>query len=142
MLKDFYVNLNQYKKLNVIGRGSYGKVFLIRKKSEEELYVAKIFKGDLFGEKSFMNEIETYYKIKHQAVLPFIGYNLKDFDSNSNPTIITEYMSNGSLRDVLNQMHGCHSLIEWTDTKRYIASIGIALGMNYLHSNKIVHRET
>ncbi|KAK8881338.1 hypothetical protein M9Y10_004073 [Tritrichomonas musculus] len=140
MLKDFLVDLSEYEeKKKRIGTGKYGKVFLIRKKSQEELYVAKIFQGRLIGEKSFMNEIETYYKIKHQAILPFVGYSLKDFDSKPNPAIITEYMCNGSLRDIFSQMR--QSPKEWSDTKRYIALIGIALGMNYLHANKIVHRD-
>ena len=52
-----------------------------------------------------------------------------------------KYISKGSLREMLdNEMRG-NTPIECSDTSKYIILLGIALGMNYLHSKGIIHRD-
>lgn len=50
-------------------------------------------------------------------------------------------MSRGSLRSLLDLEYKSQSPIEWTSTMKYINLLGIAIGMEYLHSLKIVHRD-
>ena len=77
--------------------------------------------------------------MNHPAVLKFIGCSKTNFNSESNPTIITEYYKNGSLLSLI-ENHDKYTHI-WNDTKKLITIFGIASGMKYLHSNNILHRD-
>lgn len=50
-------------------------------------------------------------------------------------------MPNGSLREILDKSRHLLAPHEWTDTKKYINLLGIALGMKYLHSQNVVQRD-
>lgn len=41
------VNLNDFKIISVIGQGSFGKVFLVEKKSDKKIYAMKTLRKDV-----------------------------------------------------------------------------------------------
>lgn len=144
MQSDLIVDLNEFKIMRMIGKGQFGKVFLIENKKTRRTYAAKINKLKLSLKReyrAFMNEIETYLNAKHPAVLGFFGYNCSDFNDQPYPTIITDYMPNGSLQDKMNKERESGFATSFTDTAKYIILLGITLGMKYLHANGIVHRD-
>lgn len=55
--------------------------------------------------------------------------------------MITDYMSNGSLCDMLKKEMRGLAYHDFTMTKKYIILFGIALGMKLLHYKSIVHRD-
>ena len=88
-----FIDLNKFTKLVKIGEGSFGKVFKVIEKETKNIYAAKI---------SFSKLDESNHKFikslkRELAILSF------DFHSKSYPVIITEYSSNGSLYDIINQ---------------------------------------
>lgn len=55
-----------------------------------------------------------------------------------NLVIVTEYLSNGSLDQIINlAIHDCAPEI-WDDTQKLITLYGIASGIAFLHSNNIL----
>ena len=45
------ININHFKLEKVIGRGSFGKVFMVRLKSTGELFAMKILKKDMVDQR-------------------------------------------------------------------------------------------
>ena len=88
-----------------------------------------------------MREVTILSRIKYPSIMEFVGYSPIDFKGTFRPTIITEYMSNGSLEDVLKIEREGHSISAWNDTMRLINIYGIASALKYLHSIEIIHRD-
>lgn len=104
MLQNFIVDLKDFEKIEKIGSGSYGKVYLVREKETNKLFAAKVLKEGFSSSESqklLFKEIITCSKIKHPAVLSLIGFNLMDFKDRPRPTLLTEYISNGSLQKLI-----------------------------------------
>lgn len=64
-----------------------------------------------------------------------------NFENEPNPTIITEYATNGSLSEIIELEKSGLSPSEWCPTKKLIIIYGIASGMAYMHSHKVIHRD-
>ncbi|KAK8872217.1 hypothetical protein M9Y10_007982 [Tritrichomonas musculus] len=140
-----FLNLENFILLNKIGEGGFGEVFLIINKDLETKYVAKISKIPLTEENeefklSLKREVNLLAQINHPNIVKFIGYSPIDFHEEEFPVIITEYLPNGSLYDiVIHKNHFPYDL--FTPTKRLINIFGIASIMSYLHKNNIIHRD-
>lgn len=144
MISDFILDLNKYQIIKFIGEGQFGKVYLVKDKYTGDQYAAKVNKAkcvETIDQKTFLNEVETYSRANYPTILHFIGHNLSNFDSEQYPTVITEYVSQGTLENMFEKLSLCQAPLEWDTTKRYFTLLGIALGMKYLHSKNIIHRD-
>lgn len=142
MLGDFVINTDDYEIKKQINENDYWKNYLIEDKKTKNIYFAQISKAsveDQTNQKDFFTDIEMYSKISHPAITSLCGFNLLDFHQDLHPTYITEYIPNGSLDKMMEKVRSLNSPNELTDTKRYIILLGIALGMNYLHFDGIIH---
>ena len=130
-----------------LGKGSFGKVYVAFNKVEKKSYAIKILKPEeKFTGKdqmSLMRESMILHKLKHPGIVRFIGVNFLSLKNPEifEPSIITEYLPNGSLRNILDKEQACDADYEWTPTKKYISLYGIANALKYLHENKIIHRD-
>ena len=132
-------DLCQLKQLEKIGEGGYGVVYKVKEKKTGKIYAAKIFKIlNSQNELQINREIKISSQIKHPSIIKFIGYSNTDFAGYDIPVIITEYMKNGSLSEIIQKDTKNKYL---TDTKKLIILYGIASAMNFLHSHSIVHRD-
>ena len=136
------INLKNYTKLQLIGKGSFGSVFLIEDKKSHDRYAAKISTiNDIQASKTFLREIDIFMKINHPTILQVKGYSLVDFNGEENPTLLTVYQPNGSLHNLLNLESRGLAPPEWDITRKYITIYGIARGMKYLHKEACIHRD-
>lgn len=86
-----------------------------------------------------MSELKVLQSLRFPSIVKFIGFCDRNFNNEDYPTIITEYLKNGSLFDFLkNVFEGTKKL---DNTKRMMILIGIALGIEYLHNHEIIHRD-
>ena len=133
--------LDKYDIIDKIGEGSYGFVYLVKDKQTGKEYAAKISKDPFDPKKniSFSYEKEVYLKLKNPAVLSLFEYSFSVFNHEKYPTLIIEYMPNKSLKDLLKSIRSSESTIP--SSKLYIILLGLALGMKYLHSHGIIHRD-
>lgn len=142
-----------YKKTNKsLGKGTFGEVFLVENVKTNEKRAAKIINnGKMFlGEeqKNLVRESSILNQLEHPAIIKFYGINFHSFcDPTINepimlePTILTEFLSKGSLNDMLKKERNSLADADWNATKKHICLIGIADAMRYLHKLGILHRD-
>ena len=68
------VNLNHFEIIKVIGRGSFGKVYMVKKKDTDELYAMKVLKKEaisspsqrlhIIAERRILQEIDSLFVVK------------------------------------------------------------------------------
>ena len=145
-IDNIFFNTADYKISHKIGEGSFGQVYAVKNCRDDKIYAAKKIKNQNFdGQEQmlFLRESIILHKLKHPAIIKFIGINFKSLSDSSTfePTIITENMKNGSLKDIINKEKLSIADFNWTPTKKYISLLGIAHAMKYLHSHDIIHRD-
>ncbi|KAG2429699.1 hypothetical protein HYH02_013957 [Chlamydomonas schloesseri] len=118
-----------------IGSGSYGVVFKVVRKVDKHVYAMKEI--DLQG----MSRKEQEECIRETRVLSSLDsdYIIRYYDSfleKGKLYIITEYAANGNLHDYIKKQKS--RLPEDLIWKLYIQ---ILLGLNHMHSKKILHRD-
>ncbi|KAM7252320.1 hypothetical protein ACFE04_024203 [Oxalis oulophora] len=125
---------------NMIGSGGSGRVYKVRLKSGQTVAVKRLYgvgSNDPEIESVFRSEVETLGRIRHSNIVKLLlCCSCEEFR-----TLVYEYMSNGSLADVL---HGDKSGgdIDWAT--RFTVALGAAQGLAYLHHDcvpAIVHRD-
>lgn len=131
-MNKFHIDIDDYEKKNLIGKGAYGTVYKCIKKSNKEEYAAKFISfedNDDEQKKSINREIKIMSNLIHPTLIKLIGFSIKNDDTYT-VQIIMELASNGSLRGILNKCD---------NTARQIILVGVARGMMFLHQNKVIH---
>lgn len=90
-----------------------------------------------------MRESFLMKTLNHPSIVGFYGMSFNSFEHRDRlePTILMEYMNNGSLDVILDKEKKSTAPYEWTNVKKYICLLGISHAMNYLHQKKIIHRD-
>lgn len=145
MLANNLVDIREFTVIKVIGNGGFGEVYLVKNTITHEQMAAKACLGgqtfDFSQQKVFLSELETLVKVSHPACVLLKGLSLTDFQNNNIPILFLEYYPNGSLDAILRDEKQSRAPPEWNITTKYINLVGIALGMENLHSYSIVHRD-
>ena len=158
--KPKYINKyrNNFNQLNLLGQGSYGSVYKVYHRFEKKYYAIKkifIIKDLISEDYNIFNEIQLYSNLIHNNIVRYYS-SWVDIDISSiiefNKSIdITEDESITKLCPILFiQMELCDfTLKEYfltmlidddLETKiEYFTQI--ALGLEYLHSNDLIHRD-
>lgn len=141
--------------LEIIGRGGCGEVYrtdiqsngktitiAIKKIIQPPKDAAELTEEDskLLNKKmrQIKSEIQTVGQIRHRNLLPLLAHV-------SRPDchyLVYEFMKNGSLQDVLNEVSTGTRELDWL--ARHKIALGIASGLEYLHAShnpRIIHRD-
>lgn len=148
-ITDYIVDLNQF---NIIKKnkwkGACGYISIVKEKSTNTQYVAKILKNSLKNDVNAQKDFFNYIKIEHilrgyPNIVNFVGFNLSSFqerDNSINPTIFLEFINNGTLDDYLESSNLRKKKTKFlSNTKKQICMLGIAIGAHIIHQNGIVH---
>lgn len=123
-----------------LGKGAFGEVFLTQKKGSKEFYATKRL-DRAFSEKPeniklLSNEITLLKKINHPNIVRLID--LKK--TKSHCYIVMEYCNGGDLSGCLKKYKEAYRRPFSEEIVQYIMR-QVVNGINFLHSNKIVHRD-
>jgi serine/threonine protein kinase len=125
---------SNYEQGKHIGEGVSSKVYCACSQATGQSFAIKIFQSQTFTPRQFeqlCRELEVSSTIRHPCILQFVGFWLVP-----NFSIVTPFMSGGSL------FHRLHSRgRQLNPTERTIIALGIAEGMEYLHSKRLIHRD-
>ena len=123
-----------YIKKKVLGKGSFGKVWLVHNKELEKYFAMKIIKkttASNLKDSEIMNEISILKSLDHPKILKIL-----DFYSTSNLYyIITEYCPEGELYNEIIKKG------KFDEGKTAFIMNQLFKAILYLHSNNIIHRD-
>lgn len=141
------LQLNQYRLMDEIGKGSYGVVRLCYSDFDQSNYAMKIIskkrvmrkaglrrpgeKGKNTGLENLQREIAILKKVDHPNVVSL--FEVLDDPSEDNLYLVFELMDRGEVMAVPGPP------LSEQDARKYF--IDVVLGIEYLHYQKIVHRD-
>ena len=132
-----------YVVLNKIGSSTFSEIYLIKEKSTGDIFTAKFSLKSLESSNTLNNnlarEIITAKQLNHPSVLQYIGYSPTNFHNDPKPVVISQFMPNKSLENILYNESNTNISSYWNDTRKLINIYGIASAMSYLHSHGIIH---
>lgn len=129
-----------------ISSGGQSSIFKVKNKENGKEYAAKLLSNGLdtfLHEKSLIRELLILAKASHPCIIGFSGFCIspKFPDQMHNPVIFMEFAENGAVRSQIKKEQANDIDPKWTNTKKMISAIGIAKGMQFLHSRCIIHRD-
>jgi serine/threonine protein kinase len=88
----------------------------------------------------FRREVEILSSVEHETLLSLRGYVPVDSERGGGPAILTDFVSGGSLGDLLKKEQAKKIPSGWDDVQKLIVLYGISVGMLILQRNNIIHR--
>ena len=132
--------IHHYKLGNLIGQGSYGKVYEALDEDKGQLIAVKIIDKKRLNSlnnnsqssiSKVENEIEILSKLNHKNIVKYYGSN----QSNNHLKIFFEYCEGGSIAKMLINYKSFSEDIIRKYTKEMLK------GLEYLHAHNIIHRD-
>jgi hypothetical protein len=123
----------------------FGSVRLLLRRmanaSESELFAAKFYNaGDSREDRSvFMEQMTPFITLNHPSVMAIRGMIAPTM--RTGPVVLTSFSECGSLEDVLNRVRKKDPPPFWNNETRTKIIISLITGLEYLHSQGIVHHK-
>ena len=127
--------LEDFSPLKVLGRGSFGKVVLVRLEKTKKLYAMKILKKELVIKRKQVNHTMTERSLLEKLNHPFIVKLFYAFQDKTKLYFITEFMQGGELFFHLRR----NSQYKEKSVKFYMSEILLAI--DYMHKNNFIYRD-
>ena len=139
-------DFNNLEDKREIGNGAFGNVRLVEHKITGQKFALKFLRkqsDEINQNQAFLRESHIMQNLDYPSIVKFYGINLynRDDPTKFNPSILLEYLPNGSLKKTLDDWKKSKPVDYWTPTCRSKAILGIVYGMKYLHKNHIIHRD-
>ena len=132
-MNDFYIE-------KIIGRGSFGSVYLVRRKIDQKIYALKTVTFEKLNKRdqeNSLNEVRILASINHPNV---IGYKEAFWDdTGSSLNIVMEYADDGDLETKIVKMRKEGGM--FNESLIWSYSIQMIEGLKALHDKKIMHRD-
>ena len=139
MVEKERVGIEEFGVLSVLGKGAYGKVYLVQKNSSKAFYAMKVLKKASIilspdpssSSSSALNERQVLDKLRH----PFIVRLFYAFQTPSKLFLILTYAQGGELFNYLAEM----KMFSDAEAVFYISELLLAI--EHLHSLGIIYRD-
>ena len=128
------INFNSFEILELIGGGSFGKVFRVKLKGTDKIYAMKVLNKGYLIKKKLLRYAITECNVLKQSNCPFIIKLHYSFQTPENLYMILDYCPIGDLSYQVQL-----NLFEEDEAKFYIAELILAI--EYLHQHDIIYRD-
>ncbi|CAM9553864.1 unnamed protein product [Ascophyllum nodosum] len=129
------VGLDSFKIVRVIGKGSFGKVFLVREKVGGEIYAMKVLRKDNIIKRNQVEHTKTERNVLGYVKHPFIvGLNMA-FQTRDKLFFVLDYCAGGELFFHLGKLG------KFPAARSRFYSAEITLALQYVHRLDIVYRD-
>ncbi|TDH70460.1 hypothetical protein CCR75_001562 [Bremia lactucae] len=128
------VSISDFDLIKVIGKGSIGKVFLVRKKDTHVVYAMKVLRKKNVVRHGLEEHIKTERLILEEIDHPFIARLRFSFQTKDKLYLVTDYCSGGELFHHMSDGGFSYEL-----SRFYAAEL--VLGLEHLHRLKVAYRD-
>ncbi|XP_065071129.1 serine/threonine-protein kinase 32C-like isoform X2 [Rhopilema esculentum] len=129
------VCLDHFEILRSIGRGSFGKVCIVQRKDNKNLYALKYMSKEKCYAQGALQNVLKELRIMKKLSHPFLVNLWYAFQDEEDMFMVLDLMLGGDIRFHLNE--GKHFTEQ--QITLYLAEVGLAL--DYLHQRQIIHRD-
>eukprot|EP00743_Colponemidia_sp_Colp-15_P000706 GILK01000783.1.p1 GENE.GILK01000783.1~~GILK01000783.1.p1 ORF type:complete len:537 (-),score=100.78 GILK01000783.1:86-1654(-) len=129
------VGLEDFDLLTVLGRGSFGKVMLVRRKINGMTYAMKALKKDQLIARNQVEHTMMERTILESVQHPFLVRLQFAFQTHDKLYFVLDYLRGGELFFHLKKEH------RFVEDRAKFYGAEIALGLGHLHSHNIVYRD-
>ena len=130
------ISITDFDYLRLINKGSYGRVWLVRRKFTKDLYAMKIVDlSEHLRNKKDLKTLKAESEIYDVLSSDFVVKALFKFTYETFLCFVTEYMIGGDFGFLLHQ----YQALEEDIARFYLAELILAI--DHLHSLKIIHRD-
>jgi len=129
------VGIDDFQKLKVVGKGAFGKVYLVKKKDTGQVFAMK-----MLNKRDIKERDEVTHTLSEKSVLskvehPFLARLYYSFQSDACLFFIMDFINGGEVFHHLS-LEGSFS----EERTRFYAA-EITLGLEYLHKNGVIYRD-
>ncbi|XP_063237366.1 serine/threonine-protein kinase 32B-like isoform X2 [Bacillus rossius redtenbacheri] len=132
---DEEVNFDHFQILRAIGKGSFGKVCIVRKKDSKQMYAMKYMNKHQCVQRSALRNVLREVDILAGLEHPYLVNLWFSFQDEEDLFMVSDLLLGGDLRYHVKQQ------VAFSEdcVKLYVVELGLAL--DYLQSKRIVHRD-
>src|SRR6266849_4508431 len=126
--------IGNYQLTRLLGRGSFGDVYLGQQVHDNTPAAVKVLQTRLTPEdlKGFINEASTTFRLQHPNIVQLLDFGI---DANNTPFLVMTYAPNGTLR----QRYPRGTRLPLDIIVPYVNQIAAAL--QYAHDKRLIHRD-
>ena len=121
--------------IKVVGRGSFGKVYMCRKKDTGKIYAMKTLKKDFIIRKNQVSNTKIERDIMTAVSHPFIVKLHFAFQTEETVYFVTDFLNGGELF-----FHLCNE-IRFSESRAKFYAAQMILALKALHENGIIYRD-
>lgn len=129
------LSTDDFKIEKMIGKGSFGKVFLVTKKDTGVLYAMKVLRKDMIERRNQIVHTQAERSILEEVQCPFIVQLHYAFQTPDKLYMVMDYMSGGELFFHLRRN------VRFTEDRTRFYAAEILLALEYLHARNIIYRD-
>ncbi|MCQ2821506.1 MAG: serine/threonine-protein kinase [archaeon] len=133
--RDPIASLEDFDKLKVLGKGSFGKVVLVRLKTNGKLFAMKILKKDAIVKRKQIDHTKTERMMLEKLRHPFIVRLFYAFQDKDNLYFVTEFMQGGEM------FFHLHRNPQYKDKAVIFYLSEILLAIEYMHKKNYIYRD-
>jgi len=121
--------------MSVIGRGTFGKIILVKKKSNNNIYAMKILKKHQIIENGQEKNVNAEREVLKSMQHPFLMQLRYAFQTESKLYLVLDYYRGGELMFHLKKKR------RFSEVEAKFITCQITLALGHLHSNGFVYRD-
>uniref|UniRef100_A0A347ZJ76 non-specific serine/threonine protein kinase n=1 Tax=Reticulitermes speratus TaxID=60591 RepID=A0A347ZJ76_9NEOP len=129
------LSVEDFDVISVLGRGTYGKVQLVRLKSNAQLYAMKTMSKRRLAESDQIEQTITERNVLTQIVHPFLVGAHYSFQNEVKIFLVLDYVPGGELFGRLKEEGN------FSESRVKLYSAELLLGLGHLHSLGLVYRD-
>lgn len=129
------MTVEDFELLKVLGKGTFGKVMMVKEKKTGKIFAMKLLRKDVILEKGEVEHTLTENRVLQSAKHPFLTELKYSFQTTDRLVFVMEYVKGGELFYHLSK----EKRFSVARSRFYAAEMTLAL--KYLHENKIIYRD-
>ncbi|CAK8677293.1 RAC-alpha serine/threonine-protein kinase-like isoform X2 [Clavelina lepadiformis] len=129
------VTLSDFEFLEVLGKGTFGKVILVKEKRTDEFHAMKILKKEVIVAKDEVTHTLTENRVLQQTRHPFLTSLKYSFQTSDYLCFVMEYVNGGEIF-----FHLSRDRVFPEDRARFYGA-EIVLALDYLHQQEVIYRD-